>query len=431
MLKRKMEAQLQEWKNDTGRMPLVVKGARQVGKTFIIDKFCRENYRQYYHIDFNEKPKFKTVFNDDLDAPTIIKNFSLEIPNFKLLPGDTVFFFDEIQNCPNARTALKFLSEDRRFDIIASGSLLGINYQEVASFPVGYTDQLEMHSLDFEEFCWGNGLGEDGLEIVKEFYHGKQVIPVSGHERMLSLFREYIAVGGMPRVVWDFTQNHHFGKVLKLQRAIIEDYKDDIAKYAGENDKAKARECFLSVPKQLAKEHKKFQYSVVEKGGTSRKYGGALMWLYDAGIINFCYNLSHLSLPLEGNSISNEFKVYMRDTGLLTAMLEEGTQANIIKGNLGIYKGAIYENVIADIFTKSGKKLYYFSKPNRLEIDFIIRLNDAPVGVEVKSGNNSKAKSLSSLVGFWGLDKGIKLTTGNSGISGKIESLPLYMAMYL
>ena len=431
MLKRKIEKHLSEWRHNSDRMPLVVKGARQVGKTFTIDNFCKENYKYYYHIDFNETPNFKDVFSGNLSRETIIKNLTLLLPNLQLVPGKTVIFFDEIQNCPNARTALKFLARDERFDIIVSGSLLGINYKEVASFPVGYTDQLEMHSLDFEEFCWANGLLADGVNIIREYFDSKTPVPTSGHDRMLSLLREYIVVGGMPRVVYDFVNNHNFGNVLKIQRAIIEDYKDDIAKYADGNDKAKARNCFLSIPKQLSKDYKKFQYSVVEKGGTLRKFGGALMWLYDAGIINFCYNLSAPELPLEGNSKNSEFKVYMKDTGLLVAMLEDGSQASIIKGDLGIYKGAIYENIIADIFTKQHKKLYYFEKPNRLEVDFIIRQEDIAVGVEVKSGGNTKAKSLSSLVGFWGVKKGIKLTIGNLNIVDRIEILPLYMAMFL
>jgi len=431
VLKRKIEKQLLEWKNNSDRNPLIVKGARQVGKTYSIDKFCKDNYKHYYYIDFNESPNFKDVFEGNLDKASIIKNLTLEIPGLKLEKGETVIFLDEIQNCPNARTALKFLANDERFDIISSGSLLGINYKEVASFPVGYTDHLEMHSLDFEEFCWANGFGDDALNIIKECYINKQTVPISGHNRMFSLFKEHIVVGGMPRVVNDFIKHHNFGNVLRIQRAIVEDYKDDIAKYADGNDKAKARSCFLSITRQLAKDYKKFQYSVVEKGGTSRKYSGALMWLFDAGIINFCHNLTVPALPLEGHSKESEFKVYMRDTGLLVAMLEDGSQANIIKGNLGIYKGAIYENIIADVLTKLSKRLYYFEKPNRLEVDFIIRQNDQPVGLEVKSGDNTKAKSLDSLTSFWGLNKGIKLTKGNLRITNKIEILPLYMAMYL
>ncbi|MCL2866077.1 MAG: AAA family ATPase [Lachnospiraceae bacterium] len=431
MLKRKLESEISKWKNDPNKMPLVVRGARQVGKTYLIEKFCSENYKYHYFIDFNERPGFKDVFSGNLDVKTLIKNLSLEIADFVIEKGETVIFLDEIQNCPNARTALKFMARSVDFDVIASGSLLGINYKEVESFPVGYTDQLEMHSLDFEEFCWANGLQEEGLGLVMDSFATRTPMSKSSHNRMLSLFREYIVVGGMPRVVQDFVLNHNFGNVLKMQRAILEDYKDDIAKYAKGNDKAKARSCFLSIPKQLVKDYKKFQYSVVEKGGTARKFGGSLMWLFDAGIINFCYNLTIPELPLEGNSKNNEFKVYMRDTGLLTAMLEDGSQANIIKGNLGIYKGAIYENIIADFFTKAGKKLYYFEKVNRLEVDFIIRDDNISIGIEVKSGDNTKAKSLNSLVEYWGVKKGIKLISGNVGVSGKIETLPLYMAMYL
>ena len=431
MLKRKIEQKLLEWKSKPNRMPLVVKGARQVGKTFIIDKFCKENYKHYYYIDFNEKQNFKDVFSGNLDKTTIIKNLTLEIPGLQLIPNKTIIFLDEIQNCPNARTALKFLANDERFDIVTSGSLLGINYKEVLSFPVGYTDHLEMHSLDFEEFCWASGLSLEGFGYIREYYDNKQTIPIAGHNRMLSLFKEHIVVGGMPRVVNDFVNNHNFGNVLRLQRAIIEDYKDDIAKYAQSSEKAKARNCFLSIPKQLAKDYKKFQYSVVEKGGTSRKFAGSLMWLYDAGIINFCYNLSLPELPLEGNSKNSEFKVYMRDTGLLVSMLEDGSQKNIISGNLGIYKGAIYENIIADIFTKTGKKLYYFEKPNRLEIDFIIRQDDVPVGVEVKSSENTKSKSLTSLTKHYKIKKGVKLSTKNLCVIEKTEHLPLYMAMFL
>ena len=253
MLVRKIDKQLLDWKCDKSRMPLIVKGARQVGKTFSIDKFCKENYKHYYYIDFNEMPAFKDVFSGNLDPITIIKNLTLEISNLQLVKDETVFFFDEIQNCPNARTALKFLAKDDRFDIIATGSLLGINYKEVASFPVGYTDHIEMHSLDFEEFCWANGLDDNGIKIVRELFEKKSVIPVSAHNRMLSLLKEHIAVGGMPRVVHDFINNHNFDRVLQMQRGIIEDYKDDIAKYATGNDKAKARDCFMSIPKQLSK----------------------------------------------------------------------------------------------------------------------------------------------------------------------------------
>ena len=431
MLRRKLYKQLVDWKSNTDRMPLVITGAKQVGKTFLIDKFCKESYRQYYYIDFNEKPNFKDVFSGNLDATTILKNLTLEIKGFKIEPNETVIVLDEIQSCPNAIAALKFLAGDERFDIIASGSLFGINNKELVSFPVGYAEPLEMHSLDFEEFCWANGLSDYGFSVVRDYFVNKEPMPTSGHNRMFSLFKEYMVVGGMPRVVNDFVKNHNFENVLKMQRAIIEGYKDDIAMWAQGSEKMKVRNCFLSIPKQLAKDYKKFQYSVVEKGGTARKFAKSLMWLYDAGITNFCYNLSLLELPLEANSKNSEFKVYIRDTGLLVAMLEDGAQASIIKGNLGIYKGAVYENIIADIFTKQGKKLYYFEKPNGLEVDFIIKYDGNIAGVAAKSGDNKRAKSINSLVGHWGASKGIKLTYGNVSIDGKIDTLPIYMVMFL
>ena len=384
MLKRKIYQSLIEWKKQTEKMCLVVKGARQVGKTFIIDKFARENYENYVYINFDENPGYKVIFDGDLDVNNLIKQISLRVPNVSLVPHKTIIFLDEIQNCPNARTALKFLALDKRFDVIASGSLLGINYKEVESFPVGYTEQLEMYSLDFEEFLWANGIEEQSILDVKEFFDKKEVVPQAMHERMMELFKEYIVVGGMPRVVNDFVKNHNFANVLKIQKAIISDYEDDIAKYADGSEKAKARACFLSIPKHLSKDYKKFRYSLVMPSGSSRKYAGSLMWLYDAGIINFCHNLEIPQLPLEGNSKSDTFKVYMRDTGLLVAMLDEGTQEDIIDGNLGIYKGAIYENIIGDILAKKGKKLYYFEYNSTLEVDFFIRYERVITAIEVK-----------------------------------------------
>lgn len=431
MLKRKIYQSLIEWKKQTEKMCLVVKGARQVGKTFIIDKFARENYENYVYMNFDENPGYKVIFDGDLDVNNLIKQISLRVPNVSLVPHKTIIFLDEIQNCPNARTALKFLALDKRFDVIASGSLLGINYKEVESFPVGYTEQLEMYSLDFEEFLWANGIEEQSILDVKEFFDKKEVVPQAMHERMMELFKEYIVVGGMPRVVNDFVKNHNFANVLKIQKAIISDYEDDIAKYADGSEKAKARACFLSIPKHLSKDYKKFRYSLVMPSGSSRKYAGSLMWLYDAGIINFCHNLEIPQLPLEGNSKSDTFKVYMRDTGLLVAMLDEGTQEDIIDGNLGIYKGAIYENIIGDILAKKGKKLYYFEYNSTLEVDFFIRYERVITAIEVKSSGNSKSKSLETLMEKYGVKKGIKLAPSNYGKKGEIDIFPIYMAMFL
>ena len=431
MLERKIMFKLLAWKEKKNKMALVIKGARQVGKTFIIDKFARENYKNYIYINFIETPKYKEIFDGNLDIETLIKQITLTIPKANLVPNETIIFFDEIQECPNARTALKFFAIDKRFDVIASGSLLGINYKEVVSFPVGYTETLEMFSLDFEEFLWANGVSREGVSYLKEYFDKKETVPLATHEKMMELFKEYIVVGGMPRVVSEFVETHNFNIVLEIQKEIIRNYLEDIAKYAEGTEKAKARECFLSIPKQLAKDRKKFQYSLVHEGGTARKYERSLMWLYDAGLVNYCYNLALPELPLEGNSVNSQFKIYMNDTGLLISMLEEGSGKDIIDGNLGIYKGAIYENIIAEIFTKLGKKLYYFSFKDQLEIDFFIRYNNVATAVEVKAADNTKSKSLNSVIEKWKVEKGIRLSAKNIGEADKIECYPLYMAMFL
>lgn len=432
MLERKIYQQFLAWKENMNKKCLMVKGARQVGKTFIIDKFCRENYKSYIYINFFENKEYSSIFENGLDVETIIKQITIRIPNVHLVAHDTVLFLDEIQECPEAITALKFLSMDGRFDVIASGSLLGINYKEIPSYPVGYIEHLEMHSLDFEEFCWANGMNSEAIEYLKEYFDLKKPVPISIHNKMIDLFKEYIIVGGMPNVVDHFVTHHDFSQVIQIQRNILEDYKMDIGKYAKETEKAKVRECFLSIPKHLAKDYKKFRYSLVSHNGKAEKYQGSLMWLYDANIINFCYNLSIPELPLEGNAKSDVFKVYMRDTGLLLAMLEDGSAKEVMDGNLGIYKGAIYENIIADIFSKLGKKLYYFERNSTIEIDFFIRYDNQATAIEVKSADNTKSKSLNSVITNWGVTKGIKLSMKNvCEISEQVLSLPLYMAIFL
>lgn len=433
MLKRKIEKKLYEWKSNENKKCLVIKGARQVGKTYIIDKFCRENYKNYIYMNFIENPSYLSIFDGDLNVDNLIKQITINISNVNLEPKNTVIFLDEIQECPNARTALKFLNLDKRFDVIASGSLLGIKYKEVVSFPVGQTENIEMYSLDFEEFLWANGINEKAIEYLREYCEKKETVPTATHEKMMQLFREYIVVGGMPDVVSTYIETNDFNKVLNVQKNILSDYLDDIAKFAEGNEKAKSRACFLSIPRQLAKDNKKFQYSVVQSGGTAKKYAGSLMWLYDAGLINYCYNLSIPELPLEGNSIDNQFKIYMNDTGLLIAMLEEGSGREIINGNLGIYKGAIFENIIAEIFTKLQKKLYYFEYKNRLEIDFFIKKDSMPVAIEVKSADNTKSKSLKALLENknWDVTKAIRLSSKNTGGTSNIDSYPLYMSIFL
>lgn len=429
-MKRRITQKLIEWKKKDKKNCLLINGARQVGKTYSVLEFAKSQYPFHVYINFDENPSYCEIFEGDCEAGEILKKISLVISGAVLEPHKTLIILDEIQNCPRARTALKFLSLDGRYDVIATGSLLGLNYKEVPSFPVGYTDRIEMYSLDFEEFLWANGLTEDNIAELKSYFDKKEPVPKAIDSKMAELFREYIVVGGMPASVLEFITNHNFASVLSLQRGILLDYADDIAKYADGAEKTKARACFNSIPKHLAKEYKKFRYSLVEKNGTNRKFGGSLQWLYDAGIVNFCYNLSVPELPLEGNARSDIFKVYMRDTGLLVAMLEDGSQKDIISGNLGIYKGAVYENIIADIFAKQGRKLYYFERNSTLEIDFVERFGDVAAAVEVKASNN-QAKSLRSAIDNYGVKRAVKLGAVNIGMSNGIETYPLYMSFFL
>ena len=431
MLQRKVHNKLLEWKNKQKKMALLVNGARQIGKTFSIMQFVKEQYPYSVYINFDENPAYKAIFEGDLDIDSLIRQMTLRVPKAEMIPDKTVIFLDEIQNCPQAQTALKFITQDRRFDCIATGSLLGIKNKKIPSYPVGYVEHLDMYSLDFEEFLWAKGVSPQSVIDIKGYFERKERVPRAMHERMMEIFKEYIVVGGMPRVVQEFIDTNNFNSVLKLQRDIISDYASDIAKYAEGSEKVKARSCFFSIPKQLAKDYKKFQYSYVEKKGTARKFAGSLEWLYEAGIINFCYNLRIPQLPLEGNAMNDAFKVYMRDTGLLVAMLEDGSQADIIDGNFGIYKGAIYENIIADIFGKLGKKLYYFEFRSQIEIDFFIRRNSKALAVEVKSSENTKSKSMNNIISNYGVECGVKLSSNNLSVSEKIEMLPLYMAMFL
>ncbi|MDR0750967.1 MAG: AAA family ATPase [Christensenellaceae bacterium] len=431
MLKRKIESDLLAWKNQNGRKnALLIKGARQVGKTFIVDKFGLESYKSFIRMNFEENKTLREIFAGDLDIETLRKQITLNIPNAELIPGETLIFLDEIQSCPNARTALKFIVDDGRYDVIASGSLLGINYKEVSSYPTGYEDEVIMRSLDFEEYLWAIGINPDGIAGIKGYFDSGKRIPEAMNNKMLAYLREYIVIGGMPAVVAEFIETADFNKALKRQRAIIANYLNDIAKYAEAAERVKARACFLSMPRQLAKENKKFQYKVVDKTGSARKYDGSVMWLADAGIVDVCNNLDTPEAPLSGNTKPGYFKLYMQDIGLLVAMLDDGTAKEIIDGNLGIYKGAIYENLIATILAHNGKKLYYYAEGERFEVDFVTRIDREIFGIEVKS-NRGKATSLQVAMRENPHLKGIKLEAGNIGEIGGVKTMPLYMAMFL
>lgn len=436
MLRRKIENKLLEWKNDPNRKPLIIKGCRQCGKTFSVKKFAEENYENIVYLNFFENNEFLSVFSGSLEPDYIIMMLSaLMGTDASFVPNKTVLIFDEIQECPEARTSLKFFRMDNRFDVIGTGSLLGVEGygKEPKSIPVGFETVLDMYPLDFEEFLWANGISDDVIRYIKTCLIEEKPVPDALHNRFRELLLQYTVVGGMPDVVNEFIQTKQMDKVLSLQRDIIRSYEDDMIKYTPKKDKAIIRECFQSIPKQLSKENKKFQYSVVKKGSTASKFAGSLKWIEDAGIISRCYNLTAPELPLEGNAIKDIFKVYMKDTGLFVAMLEDGTQFDILSGNLYGYKGAIFENLIADIFSKMGRKLYYFHKDSGLEINFVMRYKGECTLVEVKaaSGNTKSAKTILKHYDKYHVKQAIKVGNYNVGRSGLILTIPQYMTFLL
>ena len=432
MLKRKFYDKLLNWKNRNDHTCLLVKGARQIGKTFIIDLFGRENYKSYIYINFIEMPPTKDIFIGELSADEIYKRLTLVMPDVVYIEHDTLIFLDEIQECPNARTALKFLALDGRFDVVASGSLLGISYKEVSSIPVGYEEQVEMYSLDFEEFLWANGYDADKISVLREYFDKKEKVPDAVHEKMMSLLREYITVGGMPAVVNRFVETQHFGEVQAIQQMILDSYFDDISKYATGPEKPKVKNAYLSIPKQLAKENKKFQFSVVEKKATARKYENSIEWLRDASLVRICCNVSTPDFPLTAYEKENQYKLYTSDIGLLTAMygfdMKKAVIDNTLKGNV---KGGIYENLILDMMSKRGYKLNYYRTDNgSVEIEFLITKDAQVIPIEVKAGNGSTI-SLNTLLAKDDIPCGYKLISGNVGVNDKKIVLPLYMAMFI
>lgn len=442
MLKRKIETYLANWKKSEDKKPLVIKGIRQCGKTYIIRKFASENYKSVVYMNFILEPDKKSAFTGNIDVDTIILNLSALIPGSRFINGETCIILDEIQECKEARTALKSFLIDGRFDIIATGSLLGVkgygksrneNEEGQDSVPVGYETVIDMYPLDFEEFLWANEINEEVINSVKSCFEKETVVPDGIHKVMMDLLYRYVIVGGLPEVVNCFLETKNIELIYKVQRNLLAEYEEDMVKYAEEADKPRIRECFESIPKHLAKENKKFQYSVVRRGGRTSQYIGSIQWLEDAGIIQRCYNTSIPQLPLSGNSIKDSFKVYTSDIGILMSMLDYGTQADILKGNLLGYKGAIFENLMADFLCKSGQKLYYFHKESGLELDFLVRFKGECFILEVKA-KTGKAKSMSTVLknkDVYHVNNAIKLGQYNVGRKGEILTIPLYMGFLI
>ena len=435
LLKRKIDKYLTDWKNRSDRKPLIIKGARQIGKTRSVEWFAGQNYASVIEINFIEQKKYREIFNDGFEVDAILKNISLLNPELKFIPGNTIFFFDELQACPNCATSLKFFKLDGRFDVICSGSLMGISYNEIESNSVGYKEDYEMHSMDFEEFLWAMGYNDEFT--ADQLSHMLDVRPLSElqMDTLMSLFRDYVIIGGMPEVVSTYVRNKNFSGTLDIQRQLLKDYEEDITKYVEGLDKAKVKAVYNHISTFLAKENKRFQITKIARNARNRDYMGCVEWLADAGVVNVCYCLNQPELPLKGNYDPKMYKIYFKDTGLLIASLDEEAQEDLrANRNLGTYKGAIYENIVGDMLVKQGYRLFYYhSDRPALEMDFFIRDADSLIPVEVKANDGATA-SLNRLLNddkYNDVKYGIKLGYRNIGFNGKFYTFPYFLTFLL
>ncbi len=434
-LKRKIDNYLKNWKQNSDRLPLVVKGPRQIGKTESICRFAQNAYENVIYINFVEEPKYKHIAEDGYKTDDIVRNISRIDPSKRFEEGTTLIIFDELQEYPEIATSLKFFSTDGRFDVICSGSLLGIHYKKIESNSVGYKIDYNMHSMDFEEFLWA--VGYDHADIEDMLWHMKAQKPFNNIEMTVysNLFLDFCILGGMPAVVREYIKRGTFEGTLEIQKQLLEDYKEDIRKYADGMDQTRILNVFEQIPIQLAKDNKKFQISKVASGARFKDYRGCIEWLRDAGIINICYCMNYPELPLKGNYDDTKYKLYFFDTGLFVAMLDEEAQEDLrANKNLGVYKGALYENIVSEALTKCGYGLYYYKKEDStLEEDFFVRTTEQLVPVEVKATRGT-AKSLRTLIqreNYPDIEWGIKFTAGNIGISNEIYTFPYFCTFLL
>ena len=442
MFRRKIFDALSEWKNSgmCRKKAAVIKGLRQVGKTFVVKEFARTNYQNTVYIDFKKTVSAKTAFDGDIDVDGITMRLTAVLPDAKFISGKTVLVFDEIQECARARFSIKSFIEDGRYDVIATGSLLGLRgyNRKDRDIPVGFEHTIRMYPLDFEEFLWARGIPPQVMDYVKECFNARKAVDEPIHSAMLSHFREYICVGGMPAVVSTFIQRNDMNAVRTEQRDLIEQYRDDFGKYLDQNENevtdvemlSRINQVFDSIPSQLSKENKKFQYSVLSKNARGKTYSAAIQWLVDYGLVNKSYNLKSLELPLNGNKDDSVFKIYLTDAGLLMSMLDRGVYSEILSGDLYMYKGAVFENVVSDILSKNGVKLYYYRKDSGLEIDFISVYERKACLIEVKSntGNTKSAKTLLKEKDSYSVEICFRFGAYNVGYMNGILTLPVYMA---
>lgn len=434
-LKRKIDQYLIEWKNDKYKMPLIVKGARQIGKTDAIENFAKNNYENIIEINFALEKQYQDIFDDGFDVDNIIKNITLKNPNFKVVPGKTLIFFDEMQACINCATSLKAFNQDGRYDVICSGSLMGINYKEIESNSVGNKIDYNMYSMDFEEFLWAKGYTEEQIEDLYKCMLEVKPLTHTQYEVMMENFKEYMIIGGMPAIVNKFITQKNYSGTLEMQKQILLDYEEDITKYANGLDQGKILNIYRKIPAFLGNENKKFQISKVEAGARKREYAGTIEWLDNAGIVNISYCMEQPELPLGGNYNPDNYRLYFGDTGILIGSLDEEAQEDLRNNkNFNTYKGAIYENIVGDMLVKQGYKLYFYkNEKGTIEMDFFIRDKDSLIPVEVKANDNATI-SLNNLIEsekFKDIKYGIKLCNKNIGFNGKFYTFPYFLTFLL
>ena len=432
MLKRKIISELYEWRTGITNKALLIKGARQVGKTTIVRQFAKENYENFIEINFEQTPMAKQAFEGNLDARTILINLSA-MGFGPLDPGKTLIFFDEIQSCPKARTAIKFLVEDGQYDYIESGSLLGINYRDVSSYPVGFEHELDMFPLDFEEFLWACNVNENVISLLKNCYDNLQPVPAFLHQQIMEHYRQYLIVGGMPEVVSTYFANEDFNKTITNQKDILAGYRNDISKYAGK-DKMLVKSVFDAIPGQLSKQNKRFVLASIEQNASRRKYGAPTQWLADAGMAYYSFNIGSFELPFPANENLRLYKLFFVDSGLMCAMMLDNIQSKVLTGDIFVNEGALAENYLAGELTKHGISLNYYDRKSKHELDFVFPEENKITVIEVKSGKDYKKHSSQDMIQTPFADKinrRIVMSGNNLETEDGVLYLPLYMSMFL
>jgi predicted AAA+ superfamily ATPase len=432
MLKRKIINKLEAWKKTIANKALLIKGARQVGKTTVVRQFAKANYKNFVEINFEQMPVAKQAFEGNLDARTILLNLSA-MGFGPLEPGKTLIFFDEIQSCPKARTAIKFLVEDGQYDYIESGSLLGINYKDVSSYPVGFEHELDMYPLDFEEFLWACNISDDVVSMLKDCYTNLRPVPDFLHQQITERYRQYLVVGGMPEVVATYISNEDFGKTITNQKDILAGYRNDISKYAG-NDKMQVKSVFDAIPGQLSKQDKRFILASIEKNASRRKYGAPTQWLVDAGMAYYSFNIGSFELPFPSHENMRLYKLFFVDSGLMCAMVLNGIQAKVLTGDVFVNEGALAENYVAGELAKHGVSLNYYDRKSKHELDFVFPEDDKITILEVKSGKDyKKHASLDMAQSLFSekINRRIVMSNNNLEVEDGVLYLPFYMSMFI